>query len=152
MKRRLKIVTLFLTAVAMLVLAGCKKDNNSDDLIGNIQPPLEKSQNQEPNEFTEDETLEINYTQTGVALNWDSATESYTDTWRLLYDEAGNPAANKELVFNDSSICVIDGAKLGCTQAIADKKLTNGATVKIEGNSTGNKVTVVKLTLIEKGE
>lgn len=148
-----KTVVICFAVLIVLALSGCKNETTPIEPADNIAAPADESQNQsQPAEPEAPEALEVNYTRTGVALNWDSATESYTDNWKLLYDEMGSPAANRELIFSGASVCVIDGANVGCNQAITENKLTNGATVKVEGNEAGGKVTVVKLTLIEKGE
>lgn len=86
-------------------------------------------------------SLEINFTETGNILNWDSQTESYTENWTLLYEKPGNPAISVKLVFDKNSIC-----ELGEGEKVCDKsELNNGDRAKVEGNKSNNEVVVIKL-------
>jgi len=88
------------------------------------------------------EPLEINFTETGNILNWDSRSESYTENWTLLYEKPGNPAISVKLVFNEASFC-----DLGEGRQICDKnKLNNGDRAKVEGNRNNEEVVVINLT------
>ncbi len=84
------------------------------------------------------QALEVNFTETGNVLNWDSQTESYTEDWTLLYEKPGNPAISVKLVFDENSLC--DG------EVCDTSKLNNGDRVKVEGNRSGGEVTVISLT------
>lgn len=86
-------------------------------------------------------TPEINFTETGNLLNWDSQTESYIDDWTLLYEKPGNPAISVKLVFNDGSLCDFgEGIK------VCDKsKLNNGDRAMVEGSRNNGEVTVINL-------
>lgn len=87
-------------------------------------------------------TLEINFTETGNILNWDSQTESYTEDWTLLYEKPGNPAISVKLVFNEASLC-----DLGEGEKVCDKsEFNNGDRAKVEGNRNNGEVTVINLT------
>jgi hypothetical protein len=86
-------------------------------------------------------TLEVNFTETGNILNWDSQTESYTEDWTLLYEKPGNPAISVKLLFNEASLC-----NLGEGEKVCDKsELSNGDRAKVEGSRSNNKVVVIKL-------
>ncbi|HUV46917.1 MAG TPA: hypothetical protein VMW29_02165 [Candidatus Bathyarchaeia archaeon] len=87
------------------------------------------------------ETLTVNFSQTGNALNWDSKTESYTEEWKLLYEAPGNPSLSVNLVFGQNSVC-----DFGSGDEVCDKsKLSNGDLVKVEGNKAGDIVSIMKL-------
>ncbi len=150
MKREIFLVIVLIAAVTFIT-AGCVKKEVKQKEPADIQvvplPPRETG-----GEASGPEAVAINFTETGNMVNWDSATETYTDTWRLLYDKPGNLAIHPELVFNGKSMCSIDGVQENCLEAINAKKITNGARVKVEGNISGGKVTVVNLQLISPGE
>lgn len=84
------------------------------------------------------QALEVNFTETGNILNWDSQTESYIEDWTLLYEKSGNPAISVKLVFDENSFC---GEEVCDTS-----KLNNGDRAKVEGNRSGGEVIIVKLT------
>ncbi|MFH1566122.1 MAG: hypothetical protein ABIB98_02920 [bacterium] len=87
-------------------------------------------------------TLEINFTETGEIINWDSRTESYTENWTLLYAKPGNPAISVKLIFNETSLCDLgEGGKV-CDES----KFNNGDRARVEGNKNNGEVTVITLT------
>lgn len=121
------VITLVVIAVLVVFSAGC----------------LPKGGGQEAGEPTPEptQTLEVNFSQAGNILNWDSQTESYTDEWTFLYEKPGNPAISLKLVFSQSSLC-----NIGEGEKVCDKgELNNGDRVELEGSRVGDKVTVIKL-------
>jgi hypothetical protein len=100
------------------------------------EPSGEPSASEEPTTEPQ-QALEINFTETGNILNWDSQTESYTEDWTLLYEKPGNPAISVKLVFDENSLC--DG------EVCDTSKLNNGDRAKVEGNRSGDEVTVINL-------
>lgn len=85
--------------------------------------------------------LEVNFSETGNILNWDSQTESYTDEWTLLYEKPGNPAIPVKLKFDKNSLCNLGEEEEPCDKS----KLNNGDRAKVEGNKIDDTVTVIKL-------
>lgn len=86
-------------------------------------------------------TLEINFSETGNLLNWDSQTETYTENWTLLYEKPGNPAISVDLVFNEASFCDLGEEKKLCDKS----KLNNGDRAQVEGNKNNKEVMVINL-------
>lgn len=87
-------------------------------------------------------TPEINFTETGELLNWDSRTESYLDEWTLLYAKPGNPAISVRLIFNEESLC-----DFGEGMKVCDKsKFNNGDRVMVKGSRKNDEITVINLT------
>jgi len=89
--------------------------------------------------------LEVNFSETGNTLNWDSQTESYTDEWTLLYEKPGNPAIAVKLKFDENSICNTGAGDEACDK----NKLNNGDMAQVKGNKTGDTVTVIKLEKLD---
>jgi len=87
------------------------------------------------------EPLKVDFSRTGVVLNWDAETESYVEDWIFLYEELGAPALNVELVFDENSICDMGEGEKVCDES----QLNNGDTVSIEGNRDDKKVMVIRL-------
>ena len=86
-------------------------------------------------------SLEVNFSEEGNILNWDSQTESYTQDWTLLYEKPTNPALSVKLIFNENSIC-----DLGEGEGICDKSLlNNGDRAKVDGFNSNRQVIVIKL-------
>jgi hypothetical protein len=85
--------------------------------------------------------LQANFNQSGVTLDWDVATESHTNNWRLLWDEPGSLALTVNLEFNQQSQCDLGQGYQVCDQS----KLVNGEMAQMEGNRVGDKVMVIKL-------
>lgn len=85
--------------------------------------------------------LEVNFSEEGNILNWDSQTESYTQDWTLLYEKPTNPALSVKLIFNESSMC-----DLGQGEGICDKSLlNNGDRAKVDGFNSNRQVIVINL-------
>lgn len=85
--------------------------------------------------------LQTNFKKTGVTLDWDVATETNTNIWRFLWDEPGALALTVNLEFNQQSQCNLGSGYQACDKS----KLVNGDTAEVEGNRSGDKVTVIKL-------
>jgi len=86
-------------------------------------------------------SVEVNFSEEGNILNWDSQTESYTQDWTLLYEKPTNPALSVMLIFNESSVC-----DLGQGEGICDKSLlNNGDRAKVDGFNSNRQVTVINL-------
>lgn len=84
---------------------------------------------------------EINFVQEGNILNWDAASETYTENWRLLYEAPGNPALSVDLIFDENSLCDLGQGEEVCVL----QKLTNGERARIEGSREGAQVLVINL-------
>jgi len=78
---------------------------------------------------------EINFSETGNIVNWDSASGTHTATWQLVYEKPGAPALKVNLIFEDKSLCA----------ELDDED--NGRRAHVEGIRQGEDVTVKKLTL-----
>ncbi len=85
--------------------------------------------------------MEVNFTETGNTLNWDSRTESYLDEWTLLYEKPTNPAISVKLEFDENSLCNLGEGEEPCDK----NKLNNGDLSQVKGNRVADTVTVIKL-------
>lgn len=127
--------------------------------VGELAPPADLQPSVEPEAQTvsspaevnqpmsvspEPLSLEINFSQSGTILDWDSQTERHTGIWRFLWDEPGALALNVELEFNQQSQCDWGQGNKVC-QLESSK---NGTTVQLEGNRVDNKVIVINLKAI----
>lgn len=65
------------------------------------------------------------------------------DGWTLLWDEPGRMAVNIKLKFTDQSICYLGGEKKDC--GLINMGPQSYDRVSVEGNRTGDEVTVTKL-------
>lgn len=63
--------------------------------------------------------------------------------WILLWDEPGRMAMNVKLKFTDQSVCILGGEEKDC--ALINMGPQSYDRVKVEGNRTGDEVTVTKL-------
>jgi len=96
---------------------------------------------EESEQPTPEPELEVNFSEAGNILNWDSRTESYTDEWTLLYEKPGAPALSVELNFNEDSVCDLGTGDEPCDQG----QLNNGDRANIEGHRTDGEVAVIRL-------
>ena len=108
-------------------------------------PSIEKLKSTPESTLDPKTTLEINFSEAGNILNWDSQTESYTDEWTLLYEKPSNPAIAVKLKFDENSIC-----NTGAGDELCDKnKLNNGDMAQVKGNRIDDTVIVIKLEKLD---
>jgi len=88
--------------------------------------------------------LQVNFSETGNIINWDSSTESFVEDWVFIYDKPGTLVLNVKLVFNQNSVCDMGKGKELCDQS----QFNNGDTVSVEGLQDEGGVTVMKLEKI----
>ncbi len=69
-----------------------------------------------------------------------------TAAWKLLYDEPGRLALTLTLNLNFRSRCNYGGGEQICNE----KKFENGKRVHVEGNISGDQLTVLKLKILNE--
>ena len=105
------------------------------------EKPEKAEQTPEPT-LKSEAPLEVNFSEEGNILNWDSQTESYTENWTLLYEKPSNPALSVKLIFNENSICDLGEGEEG----ICDKSLlNNGDRAKVDGLYNNREIIVINL-------
>jgi len=88
-----------------------------------------------PSESEPTTPSEVNFSETGNIINWDSKTEAHTEKWHLLYEKPGAPAIKVNLIFDGES----------SYEKLSDED--NGRRAHVEGIKKGDDVKVVKLIL-----
>jgi len=117
--RKLWITTAVVLFGALLVISGIFLIRNQTPIKTSSQPP------------------EINFSETGNIINWDSASGTHTDTWKLVYEKPGAPALEVDLIFEDESL----------SAELDDED--NGRRAHVQGIREGGCVTVKKITFLD---
>lgn len=129
-----------LMIVLVLILAGAGyflyKNPGEKSPESSQTPSVSGMSMQSNDDFTE---TEVNFSKDGNLTKGPS--ELGDEGWFLTYEEPGKPALKAELVFDETSICAINGAKTECGSA----EFTQGMRVHIEGDLEENFLFVVGL-------
>lgn len=90
-------------------------------------------------------SLPVNFSETGVILDWDAEKEINTGDWKFLYDKPGALALTVKIKLDEGSLC-----DMGQGEKICEKnEFVNGTTVMLEGNKVDDEVTVLKMSKFE---
>ena len=139
-------VSIIVIVVLTIVVIGAggviyQSFNKESTLLSTSKKPEKAEQTPEPT-LKSEAPLEVNFSEEGNILNWDSQTESYTENWTLLYEKPSNPALSVKLIFNENSMCDLGEGEEG----ICDKSLlNNGDRAKVDGFRSNSQVIVINL-------
>lgn len=92
----------------------------------------------------EDSLSDIDFSETGNISCWNEVTEECGDSWKLIYDQLGQPAATVELVIDEESVCVIGNDEYDCREVL--NKDFNGDRLHLQGMKDDNIVYVKRIT------
>lgn len=82
----------------------------------------------------------------GRFAHWGNIVNVEETTSGLVYEEPGKPALKVDLVFTMATICGIDGKEATCPLFSGAPLFAQGARVYVEGERTGQIVTVTRIT------
>lgn len=133
----------FQSPTTSMPVAGENKIIQQPTLIEDSKRPKESKDSEPISEETSKtkQSLPVNFSETGVILDWDAQREIHTNEWRFLYDKPGALALTVKLELDKKSICDLGNGEKNCDKS----EFVNGTTVMLEGNRNNGEVTVVKM-------
>ncbi len=131
---------IYIVFLLVFIGSGCSKSID----IANQNLDIENATSSEYVIDFDDRLANVNFSETGNITDWDVATETYVDDWKLTYEYPGSAANVVNLILDDESVCVVANEEYTCVEILT--KEFNGKRLYVQGVSDGDNVSVKRIT------